>query len=400
MTELFTTLPNLTNAEVDEKLESAVVLNMKTERLICCYLSAMRERGAFRDFGFSSIYDYADERFGFSSRKTRYLIYLGRRLDELPQLREALKEGKIGWCKARLIASRATAEDEVMWLDTALSLSVRELTRRIKDGADDLASTVQFWMAHTQRATWENALEICRRVAGTQLPPGEALKLIAGEIIATYAHLLNHDDQEVEDEVEVDVEVEASEDDVEESEADVKGTPIDDRVICPDKENELPTPLKIISYSDASKEVFDRDRWRCQYPGCSARSELHSHHIQFRSRLGSDDPSNRVTICALHPRMIHGEVIGVSGRAPLELDWQLPRLMELALEHRSRNKRFAGELDVGHWPSTRDADDCDVDIEADTELQLVANVCQADEVKEPEPQFLLASAGGLLRESG
>ncbi len=53
MAELFTTLSNLTNAEVDEKLENAVVLNMKTERLICCYLSAMRERGAYRDFGFS-----------------------------------------------------------------------------------------------------------------------------------------------------------------------------------------------------------------------------------------------------------------------------------------------------------------------------------------------------------
>ena len=201
MAELFTTLSNLTNAKVDEKLENAVVLNMKTERLICCYLSAMRERGAYRDFGFSSIYDYADERFGFSSRKTRYLVFLGRRLDELPQLREALKEGKIGWCKARLVASRATAEDEVMWLDTALSLSVRELNRRIKDRTDDLASTIQFWMADTQRATWENALEICRRVAGTQLSPGEALELIAGEFLATYAHLLNDDDDEVEDDV-------------------------------------------------------------------------------------------------------------------------------------------------------------------------------------------------------
>jgi hypothetical protein len=99
MAELFTTLSNLTNAEVDEKLENAVVLNMKTERLICCYLSAMRERGAFRDFGFSSIYDYADERFGFSSRKTRYLIYLGRILDELPQLREALKEERSAGAK-------------------------------------------------------------------------------------------------------------------------------------------------------------------------------------------------------------------------------------------------------------------------------------------------------------
>ena len=96
--------------------------------------------------------------------------------------------------------------------------------------------------------------------------------------------------------------------------------------------------------------------------------------------------------------MINGEVIGVSGRAPLELNWRLPKLMELALERRSRYKRFASELDVGR--STRDTDDSDIDRDVDTELQYVANICQADEAKEPEPQFFFASAGGLLRDSG
>ena len=59
--------------------------------------------------------------------------------------------------------------------------------------------------------------------------------------------------------------------------------------------------------------------------------------------------------------------------------------MELALERRSRYNRFASELDVGH--STRDAgqDDSDIDADVDTELQYVANFCQADEAKEPEP---------------
>ena len=163
---------------------------MKAEELICCYLSTVRERRAYQDFGFGSIYDYAYERFGFSERKTRYLISLGRRLRDLPKLRAALKDNRIGWVKATRVASIATPDDESMWLDTALSMSVRDLEKRIKDGTDSVGSTIHFWVEETQRVTWENALEICRRVSGAQISPGEALELISGEFIATYAHLL------------------------------------------------------------------------------------------------------------------------------------------------------------------------------------------------------------------
>ena len=38
---------------------------------------------------------------------------------------------------------------------------------------------------------------------------------------------------------------------------------------------------------------FERDDFRCTVPACSARKNLHSHHIIFRSHQGPDEPWNR-----------------------------------------------------------------------------------------------------------
>jgi hypothetical protein len=76
-------------------------------------------------YGYSSFFDYAAERFGFSELETAYLLTLARRWKRLPHLAEALGSGKHGWTKAAKVAEVATAEDEVMWVDSRLRLSVR-----------------------------------------------------------------------------------------------------------------------------------------------------------------------------------------------------------------------------------------------------------------------------------
>ena len=62
---------------------------------------------------------------------------------------------------------------------------------------------------------------------------------------------------------------------------------------------------------------FERDRWRCTVPGCTARRSLHSHHIVFRSARGADLPWNRTTLCAHHhQRGVHAGRLSIRGRAP------------------------------------------------------------------------------------
>jgi hypothetical protein len=71
---------------------------------------------------------------------------------------------------------------------------------------------------------------------------------------------------------------------------------------------------------------FDRDGFRCTVPGCTARRNLHSHHIRFRSAGGADAPWNRTTLCAVHhQRGVHDGTLGICGRAPDALVYELGR---------------------------------------------------------------------------
>ena len=69
--------------------------------------------------------------------------------------------------------------------------------------------------------------------------------------------------------------------------------------------------------------IASRDGWRCTAPGCTSR-EIEVHHIVYRSHGGSDDPSNLTSLCPFHHRMgEHGGLLKVTGKAPLDLRWQI-----------------------------------------------------------------------------
>jgi hypothetical protein len=74
----------------------------------------------------------------------------------------------------------------------------------------------------------------------------------------------------------------------------------------------------------AQHRIFERDGWRCAVPGCTSMQNLHDHHIRFRSAGGSNEPTNRVTLCAFHHlRGVHAARLRCFGRAPHGLTWQL-----------------------------------------------------------------------------
>jgi hypothetical protein len=52
---------------------------------------------------------------------------------------------------------------------------------------------------------------------------------------------------------------------------------------------------------------------------------LHEHHVVFRSRGGSNDRDNRITLCAFHHlRGVHQRQIRITGSASHGLRYQLP----------------------------------------------------------------------------
>jgi hypothetical protein len=77
--------------------------------------------------------------------------------------------------------------------------------------------------------------------------------------------------------------------------------------------------------SASTKTVFARDGWRCAAPGCTSTGNLHEHHVVFRSRGGSNDRDNRITLCAFHHlRGVHARSIRITGAASLGLRYEFP----------------------------------------------------------------------------
>ena len=75
-----------------------------------------------------------------------------------------------------------------------------------------------------------------------------------------------------------------------------------------------------------SEAIYVRDGYRCTAPGCTSRRNLEDHHIQYRSRGGGNDPSNRTTLCRYHHLLgEHGGLMQVTGQAPTGLDFSLGR---------------------------------------------------------------------------
>ena len=67
--------------------------------------------------------------------------------------------------------------------------------------------------------------------------------------------------------------------------------------------------------------ILKRDHFRCQVPGCNCRRNLHVHHIIWRSKSGSDEPWNLITLCATHHLYIlHGLMtLKIEGTSPHNL---------------------------------------------------------------------------------
>jgi len=338
-------LGDVSVGELDQMLEQAIRANERSERLICEYLVEMNQREGHKEFGYSDIWDYAEFRFGFSERKTRYLMELGRKLKRLPKLRAAMAEGRIGWSKASKVARVAQPEDEAMWVDSALSLSARALERKIRADSEDVGCKVRVWLSDDQAAVWNQAVEVCRKMAGRQMYEGNCLELIAAEFLATYASMAYQSDQ-----CEPVIEEQATEEELEKENetlsAEEEGAASEELAgICPEDDS-LPRS-EAQPYGKTCREVLERDHYQCRYPGCWTQANLHVHHIVFRSKTGrrsrarSNSPENLLTLCVFHHRMLHSGLIGVKGKAPHRLEWRLPQLMEQAL------LRSQGEASIG-----------------------------------------------------
>jgi hypothetical protein len=219
----------------------------------------------FLDFG-----HYCAERLGLSERAVSQRASLERRLYELPALRAAMRDGRLTYEKARIVAAAADERTLDGWIERARRLPCIALAREVE--AREEAQTcargeLSLRLPARVASLLQAALRSARAASGGFLRAGEALELVAEHFIAAWKPLL-------------------------------------------EERNTLP------------KRVMARDRGWCQVPGCS-RAALHVHHVRFRSHGGADVAANLISLCAAHHlHGIHAGYLRVAGEAPDRLRWR------------------------------------------------------------------------------
>ncbi|HWE25198.1 MAG TPA: HNH endonuclease [Myxococcales bacterium] len=254
---------------LDEELRRLAATRTEWDEVFGHLAMVFKMTGLWREAQFASFDHFCEEQLGMGGRTVEQRIALERRLYALPKLRQALRDGRVSYEKARAIAWTADDTTEEQWIARAQTMTCIALRREIEEHEEGQISTrggFDLRMPARVRRVLEDAIRAARKEAGKWITPSECLRRIAQHFIDVWE----------------------------------KGR----------KER-----------NTVQNRVRKRDKGFCQVPWCS-RVMAHVHHIIRRSQGGSNDPSNLISLCvAHHLHGVHDGWIRVSGKAPDKLRW-------------------------------------------------------------------------------
>lgn len=324
-------------------------------------LADLRDSGLLDTLGYARLSDLAESELGYSPRGARHLVALMNRLHGSPALARVVARGAIGTVHAFLIARHVPLPGHHAWARRAEVVSVRQLERELR--------LVERCAALDQR--------LGARVAAAWPDPGMLAGLAAelsrrsGGDPERVAHAANVFRVRADPAARPDLmrRLEGLLDTWEEANHESELTRIEKPPLTRVIRLRLPrfiarawgrvtsawaplpawaaavllvdraTAVWVARHRDAppvEDRLLERDDYRCQAPGCGARSGLEVHHIVPRAQGGSNAAANRITLCHWHHhRGLHTGLIRLAGRAPDRLHWEMPL------------GRWQGELRVG-----------------------------------------------------
>lgn len=99
-------------------------------RLAISLLATVRKEMP-REFGCSSLAEYAEKQLELAPQKANELVSTARVLENLPRFSDAFRAGRLSWTKVRALKRVITPETEETWLNYASRHSSREVERRV-----------------------------------------------------------------------------------------------------------------------------------------------------------------------------------------------------------------------------------------------------------------------------
>ncbi len=310
----------------DHRLRAALAFEQRLESRMGPLLRRALAERFHRSAGFPRFAGYVETRLGLSPRRARALVRIERLAAQAPALALAYREARLSWVQANVLAGllAADATHAPSWIAHAERVSVRRLLEDVDaalSGAGALAPPTlpERLAADAPTITAVATPSVERQTGAAPTRPGHdtleaALAAPAPDLVRVMVY------------------------------APCDVARLFRAALCTMRRHlerqtgRLPTPGEAFeamlehatqSWTPERRRprelaVFERDGWRCTVPGCSSLRNLHDHHVVFRSRGGSDELSNRTTLCAWHHlRAVHRGLVRCTGMAPHALRFEL-----------------------------------------------------------------------------
>jgi hypothetical protein len=296
--------------------------------LVRAHRSRVHER-----LGFGSFSEYVGRLFGYGTRLVQEKLRVAEALERLPELAEALKQGRVCWSALRELTRVATPETESVWLAAATGRTVRELETLVSglapgsqpgDLADpkDARHVLRFEVTGEVLACVREALMKLRRDAGEPLDDEAALLLMARAVLegprdegrgsyqialTVCEHCRRGEQDGAGQPTAVDSEV------VEMASCDAQhvgslaaagGREYVGASVARASQDVPPAVRRL---------VLRRDHGRCVVPGCKHATWVDVHHLRAREEGGGHEPENLITVCGAHHRALHRGALRAAG---------------------------------------------------------------------------------------
>ena len=309
--------PDRTAGQADRALKQSVAIMDRAQHCAVLWFAEILKRRLFTELGYSSIYQYAAEELGFSTTRTGDFKRLAEKLEALPRVAAKVESGELGYTKAREIVKVADPATEDDWLAVAQQQSRRELETTIRQAKK---------LAARKRQANPNQGELVPREASVTPPAATPVRVGFDLTPLQYARYealvakIGHQGDKAElllDMMETYLAADKNaprgasgphyQIHVHECPTCAKTTVQGERELTKTESEAVHCDAMVHRRGHRSqstipprirREVLARDRHRCRRKGCNHKRFLDIHHIVPRSRGGTHDPANLVTLCS------------------------------------------------------------------------------------------------------
>lgn len=285
----------------DEKARGLAKEYLRTEGELLSLLSEMRSQRIFLELGYTGIFDYCERALGLSRAQAFYFKSVAEKSEDVPEIKQAVVEGKLTLSQARRIVPVVTKENHQVWIAKAHELPQAELEREVtvvnpkahlRERMKSIAPSLTELRAAVDRETEEN-LKVLQDLLSQKLGRPATLS----DVLRAAAKWLR-----------------------EKLAPDVKPHRPISSGNRPAKPGRRPVPQWV------KRGVIARDGRQCSYVGpegrrCEQKRWLHFHHKKEVARGGLNTQENLEILCSGHHRLHHLKTSPVphllSPRAPI-----------------------------------------------------------------------------------